>query len=100
MASLAKLSTFRLFESHTDHMLSDFLQVAAYTSGRSSVSPHDCTLLQHVLWQRPEESDRIADHILKQLATDERRLEQIDYLFKGIALLLMTEGFDNSQQWS
>lgn len=62
------------------------VKVAAYTSGRSSVSPHDCTLLQHVLWQRPEESERIADHILKQLATDERRLDQIDYLFKGALL--------------
>ena len=65
-------------------------QVAAYTSGRSSVSPHDCTLLQHVLWQRPEESERIADHILKRLATDEQRLQQIDYLFKGEAICLLS----------
>lgn len=53
------------------------------------MSPHDCTLLQHVLWQRPEESERIADHILKQLATDEQRLQQIDYLFKGETLYIL-----------
>ena len=60
------------------------LQVAAYTSGRSSVSPFDCLLLQHVLWQRPEEAVRIADYILSQLASDEKSLEQADYIFKGV----------------
>ena len=78
-------STLKHLRSEAEAHCDQHAQVAAYTSGRSSVSPHDCTLLQHVLWQRPEESERIADHILKRLATDEQRLQQIDYLFKGEA---------------
>ena len=35
------------------------LQVAAFTSGRSYVTPKDCMLLQHVLWNRPEEAEKI-----------------------------------------
>ncbi len=35
------------------------LQVAAFTSGRKYVTPKDCMLLQHVLWNRPEEADKI-----------------------------------------
>ena len=41
------------------------LQVAAYTSGRSRVSEYDCLLLRHILWQRPDEADRIYDWLLK-----------------------------------
>eukprot|EP00798_Chlamydomonas_sp_ICE-L_P025190 gene25190-10826_t len=32
------------------------LQIAAYCNGRSSVTEYDALLLQHVLWQRPEQS--------------------------------------------
>ncbi|PNW74318.1 hypothetical protein CHLRE_13g603225v5 [Chlamydomonas reinhardtii] len=31
------------------------LQVAAYCNGRESVTEYDCLLLEHVLWQRPEQ---------------------------------------------
>lgn len=41
-------------------------QVAAYTSGRSRVAEYDCLLLRHVLWQRPDESERIYDWLLRQ----------------------------------
>lgn len=33
----------------------NMLKVAAYTNGRDTVSLYDCMLLQHTLWQRPEE---------------------------------------------
>ena len=41
------------------------LQVAAYTSGRAAVSEYDCLLLRHCLWQRPDESQRIYDWLLR-----------------------------------
>lgn len=59
------------------------MQVAAYTDGRGSVSLHDCLLLQHVFWQKPDEAGRIADFVLSQLASDEKSLTQADYIFKG-----------------
>lgn len=40
-------------------------QVAAYTSGRSRVAEYDCLLLRHILWQRPDESERIYDWLLR-----------------------------------
>lgn len=40
-------------------------QVAAFTSGRSRVAEYDCLLLRHILWQRPDEADRIYDWLLK-----------------------------------
>lgn len=46
-------------------------QVAAYCNGRDRVTEYDCLLLQHVLWQTPEQVDRIADWILGQLAADD-----------------------------
>lgn len=45
--------------------------MAAYCNGRDSVSEYDCLLLQHVLWQRPAEADRIYDWLLSQLAVDD-----------------------------
>ncbi len=47
------------------------MQVAAYCNGRDFVSEYDCLLLQHVLWQRPAEADRIYDWLLSQLAVDD-----------------------------
>ena len=57
-------------------------QVAAYTSGQLTVSQFDCLLLQHVLWQRPDEGPRIADWLLQQLAADDG-LQQAEYLLTG-----------------
>lgn len=59
------------------------LQVAAYTNGRSTVSPYDCLLLQHCLWQRPEERERIYDYLLDKLSTD-ANVPQFDYLFASL----------------
>ncbi|GIM15029.1 hypothetical protein Vretimale_17901 [Volvox reticuliferus] len=59
------------------------LQVAAYCNGRDIVTEYDCLLLQHVLWQRPEQSDRIHDWIISQLSIDDG-LKQVQYLLGGL----------------
>eukprot|EP00873_Tetraselmis_striata_P036178 jgi/Tetstr1/456442/TSEL_043170.t1 len=59
------------------------LQVAAYTNGRSQVMEVDCLLLQHVLWNRPDLSERIYDFVLGQLAVDDG-LKQVSYLLSGM----------------
>ena len=41
------------------------MQVAAYTSGRSRLAEYDCLLLRHILWQRPDEAERIYDWLLR-----------------------------------
>ena len=43
------------------------LQVAAYCDGRSEVSELDMFLTQHLLWQRPDQVDKIQDWVLKQV---------------------------------
>lgn len=45
--------------------------MAAYCNGRDSVTEYDALLLQHVLWQRPEQADRISDWVLGQLSVDD-----------------------------
>ena len=57
-------------------------KVAAYTSGRAAVSRYDCLLLQHVLWQRPDEAPRIADWLVARLAVGDS-LASLDYSFSG-----------------
>lgn len=59
------------------------LQVAAHCNGRTSLSEYDCLLLQHILWQRPEQADRINDWIMSQLAVDDG-LKQVQYLLQGL----------------
>ena len=46
------------------------LRVAAYTCGRRAVNEYDTLLLQHVLWQRPEEAERVREWLLQRLAKD------------------------------
>ncbi len=58
------------------------VQVSAYTNGRSTVSEYDCLLLQNVLWQRPDEAQRIGDWLLAQLAADDG-IKQMQYLLAG-----------------
>eukprot|EP00983_Pelagomonas_calceolata_P079816 1154873-Pelagomonas_calceolata.AAC.9 len=45
--------------------------VAAYCNGRDTVTEYDALLLQHVLWQRPEQADKIADWVVSQLSVDD-----------------------------
>lgn len=56
------------------------------------MSPYDCLLLQHVLWQEPGQSERIREFLISKLAADERTIDQTDFLFKGNKL------FSNSFQ--
>jgi MoxR-like ATPase len=59
------------------------LQVAAFTNGRSRLSESDCLLLQHVLWQRPEEAERIYDWLIERLASDDGT-SQSQYLLSSM----------------
>lgn len=59
------------------------MQVAAYTCGRSRVAEYDCLLLRHILWQRPDEAERIYDWLLNNLASDDG-LQQMKYLLAGM----------------
>ena len=76
------------------------VQVAAYTNGRNTVSEYDLLLLQHVLWQRPEESQRITDYLLGQLASDSGG--QIDMLMQGALITQRQEcqGFTEAKGWA
>ena len=56
--------------------------MAAFTSGRAAVSRFDCLLLQHVLWQRPDEAPRIADWLIARLAVGDS-LKSLDYSVAG-----------------
>jgi len=51
--------------------LVNMLKVAAYTNGRLEISPFDCLLMQHCLWEKPEEQERIFEFILDQLSANE-----------------------------
>ncbi len=46
------------------------LRVSAYTCGRRTINEFDALLLQHVLWQRPEEAERIREWLLQRIAKD------------------------------
>eukprot|EP00889_Picochlorum_renovo_P001716 jgi/Picre1/28746/NNA_004145.t1 len=59
------------------------LQVAAFSSGRTYVIPKDCMLLQHVLWQKPEESEKIYEWLLQALTQDDG-MQQMQYLLSGM----------------
>ena len=59
-----------------------WLQVSAYTNGRSEVTMQDCLLLQHLMWQAPNEAERIAEWLLAQLA-EGGDVRQCDYLLNS-----------------
>jgi len=41
------------------------LKVAAYVNGRAEVAMHDCLLLEHVMWSRPEQAPVLRDWLLQ-----------------------------------
>ena len=59
------------------------LRVSAYTCGRRAVNEFDVLLLEHVLWQRPEEAERIRDWLLQRVCKD-RGTKQVQYLLSGL----------------
>lgn len=59
--------------------------MSAYTNGRSDVTMQDCLLLQHLMWQAPNESERISEWLLVQLA-EGGDVRQCDYLLNSASL--------------
>ena len=47
------------------------LQVAAHAAGSSQVRLHDCLLLEHVMWARPEQAAPLRDWLLARVAPGE-----------------------------
>lgn len=73
------------------------LKVAAFTNGRLTVSPFDCLLLQHCLWQKPAQQDYILNYILDKLSC-ENEVPNFDVigqrLFARCCLVLTGAGAD------
>ncbi|KAL7462749.1 hypothetical protein ACHAXS_003126 [Conticribra weissflogii] len=61
------------------------LRVSAATHGRSRVDYVDCLLLQHILWQVPEQRLAIREWLLDHINPGESIVEQSKFLFRGIA---------------
>jgi len=59
------------------------LRVMAFTCGRTEVNEYDCLMLQHTMWQRPEEADIIRDWVLDRIAVD-KGTNQVSYLLNGV----------------
>lgn len=59
------------------------LRVMAYTCGRTQVNEYDCLMLQHVMWNRPEECDAIREWVLDRIAVD-KGTNQVSYLLNGV----------------
>eukprot|EP00238_Polyblepharides_amylifera_P007349 CAMPEP_0196585576 /NCGR_PEP_ID=MMETSP1081-20130531/51182_1 /TAXON_ID=36882 /ORGANISM="Pyramimonas amylifera, Strain CCMP720" /LENGTH=497 /DNA_ID=CAMNT_0041907171 /DNA_START=285 /DNA_END=1778 /DNA_ORIENTATION=+ len=59
------------------------LRVMAYTNGRRAVNVYDCLMLQHTMWQRPEEADIIQSWVLERAAQD-KGTDQVSYLLSGV----------------
>jgi hypothetical protein len=60
-----------------------WLQVAAFTAGRTAVNEYDALLMRHVLWSRPEDQDAIYDWLLGRLAVS-GDLKQSNYLLASL----------------
>lgn len=65
------------------------VQVAAYTSGKDSVGLLDCLLLEHILWQQPDQQARILDFLLSQISEDDG-LQSADYILASKHTLQLT----------
>lgn len=48
------------------------------------MTEYDCLLLEHILWQQPEQANRIADWVLSQLAVDDG-IKQVSVLWCWLA---------------
>jgi hypothetical protein len=47
------------------------------------VNEYDCLMLQHVMWNRPEECDMIREWVLDRIAVD-KGTNQVSYLLNGV----------------
>jgi MoxR-like ATPase len=70
----------------------ELLQMAAYTCGRTAVNEYDALLLEHVLWQRPEESEQIRSFVLAWIARRTLAPTQFRVLLDGMQQRAMRDG--------
>jgi MoxR-like ATPase len=68
------------------------LQMAAHTCGRAAVNEYDALLLEHVLWQRPEESEQIRSFVLAWIARRALAPMQFSSLLDGMHERAMRDG--------
>ena len=61
------------------------LKVAAASNGRDRVDYIDCLLLQHVLWQLPEQRDVIREWLWDNMTPSGGVVEQTTFIFQGLA---------------
>ncbi|WPT13334.1 hypothetical protein PSENEW3_00001175 [Picochlorum sp. SENEW3] len=61
----------------------NLMQVAAYADGRSQVSESDCLLLEYVMGNKPDDSEKVRRKVLDILASD-IGMQQCELLFLGL----------------
>eukprot|EP00889_Picochlorum_renovo_P000748 jgi/Picre1/27778/NNA_000742.t1 len=61
----------------------NLMQVAAYADGRSHVSESDCLLLEYVMGNKPDDSEKVRRKVLDILASD-IGMQQCELLFLGL----------------
>jgi MoxR-like ATPase len=70
----------------------ELLQMAAHTCGRTAVNEYDALLLEHVMWQRPEESEQIRSFVLAWIARRALAPMQFSSLLDGMQERAMRDG--------
>merc|ERR1719181_1577325 len=60
------------------------LKVSALTNGRAAVSESDCMLLQHALWEKPDEQVKIYEWLVSNIETLNLDVQQIKFLVQGL----------------
>eukprot|EP01026_Neomeris_dumetosa_P047707 TRINITY_DN4104_c0_g2_i3.p1 TRINITY_DN4104_c0_g2~~TRINITY_DN4104_c0_g2_i3.p1 ORF type:complete len:544 (-),score=85.15 TRINITY_DN4104_c0_g2_i3:31-1662(-) len=60
------------------------LKVSAYTNGRKNVGMMDLTLLANILWQRPDEYQKIFDKILELVSAGDSGMDGQNFILAGL----------------
>lgn len=63
---------------------SRLLRVGAATHGRSKVDLLDCLLLEHVIWQQPDQQATIREWLLDNVTPNDDVIEQSKFLLRGL----------------
>ena len=61
------------------------LKVVAISNGRDRVDYIDCLLLQHILWQLPENRDTIREWLLDNMTPSNDVVDQTKFIFQNLA---------------
>lgn len=75
------------------------LKVAAYTNGQDEVTIWECKLLEHCLWNKPEEQETIGDWYEARIGVDSEdasRLGRLDRVTSGLEALLKKDEQERS----